>query len=302
MKKTLVYILIVIILLFVGYLSYYKFLMPKKSKNVINNKIELGEYKYQNYDINYVEEYNDNIMYSMISEVNFYIIDESNSGKLYIDGNKKLNLVIGSTSKKILEDLKFNTLYSDISTILNAYAISEDGKLYRFLLTENDADKLKTEEIEFDAEIMNFTNLKIKSYMNVDNNSLVVLASNGKMYDVYTMSLYNDKTIRINDEYLLYEDMTISNNDGKIIVLNGNNIKVKNILLINETGIFEKNPTSIIVTDNNKIIYVIGNKVYEYNKEVLNISKNNNKLVITFTDKSKIEINGIYDEELFDNK
>ena len=76
MKKTLVYILIVIILLFVGYLSYYKFLMPKKSKNVINNKIELGEYKYQNYDINYVEEYNDNIMYSMISEVNFYIIDE----------------------------------------------------------------------------------------------------------------------------------------------------------------------------------------------------------------------------------
>lgn len=298
--KVFIIIFIIIILSFIGYLTYYKF---SKNDNKKENKIELKDYKDQDYNINYEEKYEENILYSLIDNVEFTIDD--NIGKLYIDNNKKLKITLNSNDKSIIEDLKFNTLYvypSIDNIYLNAYALSENGKLYRISLVENNLDKLNIQEINSEIVITNLTDLKFKSYLELSNNSLVVLDIDGNMFDMLSNRLYDENIININDEYLLYGDMTISNIEGMRIVSNDKDVKVKNIIVLNDKGKFKNDPYVIIITNDDKIIYSINDEIYEYNKKVSKIENGNDKLIITFKDKSKMELNGIYDEELFGNK
>lgn len=298
--KILFIVLIVMVLVFVGYLTYYKY-KNETSENKIKSKIEMKDYRTDDNYVANADNYKDNIYNDVTLNYDFYINDESNNGRIYIDGNRKLNITLNSITKNIIENSKFNTLYKekDIDdSVLNVYALSEDSKLYHITLIENDVDKLNITEMSKGVVVSNITDLKLKGYLNIPINSIVVVTSDGYLYDVVCQRIYDEKIINVYDEYLLYGDKTISDLYGKMITSNGNYVKVKNIIVLNETDKFEKNPNVIIITDDNRIVYIDNEKLYEYGKVISKIEYSD-KIKITFTDKSKMELNGTYDWELF---
>lgn len=301
--KMVLILLIVILVVIISYLTYYKFF---KNDNKDLNNINLYKNGISNYEIiKYDESYKDNVMYSLINKIEFYIDKEENIGKLYIDNNKKLHISLNTDVKDLLEELNFNTLYnysSNNKDFLDAFALAENGVLYHIILVDNDISKIKLDKIDLDTDkIVNFTNLQTKGYFDTNHKSLIVLTSNGNFYDVYTKTYYIKDALYINDKYILYSDMTISDMKGRKFKSDDKDIKVKNIIMLSlADNVFAQHPTEIIITDDNRIMYVSSGEIYVYDKIISNINElENNIIVITFNDKSKIKFTGFYDKELF---
>lgn len=298
-------VFVIMFLVFVGYLSYYKFMKSDKSDSK-SFTFQYEGIKHIN-SIEYNESYKDNIFYNVINKIEFTVINDNNVGKLYIDDEKHLHISLNSSNKEVLENVKFNTLY-DASMFfekgLNAFGITEDGNLYKFVLNNDNLNELYINKIDIPNEkIVNFTNLKVKSYININHMSFVVLTAKNKLYDVYTLFPYDKDMMYINNEYILYSDMSISKINGEVFKKDNKDVKVKNIILVgmgNNISGFKNVPTEFIITSDNEMLYVEGDTIKKYNKYVSNISElENNIIVITFNDKSKIKFKGFYDKELF---
>ena len=77
----------------------------------------------------------------------------------------------------------------------------------------------------------------------------------------------------VKDKIIVYEDKKISSLDGRILKdKSKKDYKVKWVFEITEDNPFYKNPEILIITEDNKIIYLIEDKIYEYKKEISDIN------------------------------
>lgn len=308
--KLMLIFLISIMIVFFGYLSYYKFVKSKEN----NVEIEEPEYKLGDnvditYEIDYTGEYKESIINERVKEVEYFVTNEDEAiyGKLFIDVEDRLYIYDESNNKYklLLNGVKFKTLnnigYDGVSG-LYVYAISNDGDLYFIYLTMPSIDDIGIDKYDFKEKIDKFTILQFKNYLDNSENTNIVLTTSGKMIDVYSGVAYNPNIVNAFNEYLIFEDNTVCNMSGNWLTDKaGNKIKVKSLInLLEFEGVFKDSTNVIIVTEDNKIIYIKNDsEVYEYGKTISKIEYDGYEFNIYFTDKTSISFMGLYDEDIY---
>ena len=169
------------------------------------------------------------------------------------------------------------------------YLINTKEELYKLSIEDCNIANYTLNKIDTDYKIKNFTNLKYNSYLDIYISDIIVLADDGNMYNPINKILYDDNILNVLNEYLFYPDATISNYDGKLLKdNNGNNYKIKYIFNINiqDEQIEDFLGVNVaFITEDNKIIYVKNDEIYEisnikeikHNEDELTIIYDNNK-------------------------
>lgn len=297
MKKNIIYIILLIVILLVIYILNIR--TENENKYIINN---IGSEKKYDYGINYKEEYKEYIINDNIKEVSYSIANETDVmyGRVYISSNNKLYITDELNNKTyLLLDEEVLTIYNPFEdiTMCSIYAITKGGELYHVGLSQPYIKEKYSKKIELEYKVTNFTNLKFNSYNNAVYDSVVVLTDDGNMYDTSSLTVYNPNSLNVFGKYLIHVSNEISNFNSEFFVDKDNNYyKVKTIIISNNPiNELEGNPTIVIITEDNKLIYTFENKVYEYSENVKKIRiDNNNKIILEF-EKYKIDIDGYYD-------
>ena len=306
MKKKLIYIIIIVFIALIG-LTIYKYKVYEKNKNnyffsdtipeKTKNNIVYSEKKDQ-------EIYKEYIITNDLKDVEYRYIDNNKSitGKIYIDDNKNL-YITDIVNKKIYKpsNVKFKTMFKKDYPYKNIYIylISEDNNLYFLQLTNNDINKTSVTQIFMPGKIYNFTKLEYTLDAFPNSNSLFVLADDGNVYDVATLIRYNKNILSMFDDFYVYDDNTITDVYGNVIVDKDNNLyKIKYAFVTFDNNTFSGSNTKLIITDNNDLIYEKDNAQVMglFNKKVKDISFDEKvvgkagKLIITFKDNYKIKL------------
>jgi len=314
MKKKINLVLIILIIIIVTFLlilSFYKFGIKNNNKDQNDEKygiFDVGmEIEYL-YDINYLEEYKNNILTDIVKEVEYSMIFEDNLlyGKVYIGQNNKLYIYDELYKKSYLVlDKNVKTIYSNAenSNFCSVFAITTNGELYYISLTQPLISSLVVEKIDIPNKVVNFTNINLNYFVGTSLNSVVVLTNDGFMYDSLTLTRYNPNTLNVINKYIVYETNYISNINRKFLVNSKNEkYKVKVIAMSNEPIKDLKNhPNIIIITEDDKLIYLADdNKVYEYIKKIKLVGSNdNNLIVVVFEDDKYITFEGFYNSKFY---
>jgi len=189
------------------------------------------------------------------------------------------------------KDYPYNNIY--------IYLISEDNNLYFLQLNDNDINKTSVTQIFMPGKIYNFTKLEYTLDAFPNSNSLFVLADDGNVYDVATLIRYNKNILSMFDDFYVYDDNTITDVYGNVIVDKDNNLyKIKYAFVTFDNNTFSGSNTKLIITDNNDLIYEKDNAQVMglFNKKVKDISFDEKvvgkagKLIITFKDNYKIKL------------
>ena len=306
MKKKLIYIIIIVFIALIG-LTIYKYKVYEKNKNnyffsdtipeKTKNNIVYSEKKDQ--DI-----YKEYIITNDLKDVEYTYIDNNKSitGKIYIDDNKNL-YITDIVNKKIYKpsNVKFKTMFKKDYPYNNIYIylISEDNNLYFLQLNDNDINKTSVKQIFMPGKIYNFTKLEYTLDAFPNSNSLFVLADDDNVYDVATLIRYNKNILSMFDDFYVYDDNTITDVYGNVIVDKDNNLyKIKYAFVTFDNNTFSGSNTKLIITDNNDLIYEKDNAQVMglFNKKVKDISFDEKvvgkagKLIITFKDNYKIKL------------
>lgn len=296
-RKIVIFLLIVVVILLLSatYLNF--FYSPKEDEN-IGYRFDLGS-KVEFPNINYSEKYKDNIINENILSYEYEIIQSESVlyGKVYIDKDGYLYITDElKNAKRKLNDVKFKTLYKEISTNrLNVYALSNSGIVYKILLETTNMEDVKFHKIDFDKKIVKFTSLLIR--MTGSNTvGLVVLCDDDKMYDVETKLLYQEEYTKLYDKYIVYSDNTVSTLNGDMLVgYDHKNIKLVGYVQFNE-DIFREKPEIGLITTNDDLVFLQDEKhLYIYNKEIKSIEQiDGEKIQIIYKDNTYHEIKGYY--------
>lgn len=296
-RKIVIFLLIVVVILLLSatYLNF--FYSPKEDEN-IGYRLDLGS-KVEFSNINYSEKYKDNIINENILSYEYEIIQSESVlyGKVYIDKDGYLYITDElKNAKRKLNDVKFKTLYKEISTNrLNVYALSNSGIVYKILLETTNMEDVKFHKIDFDKKIVKFTSLLIR--MTGSNTvGLVVLCDDDKMYDVETKLLYQEEYTKLYDKYIVYSDNTVSTLNGDMLVgYDHKNIKLVGYVQFNE-DIFREKPEIGLITTNDDLVFLQDEKhLYIYNKEIKSIEQiDGEKIQIIYKDNTYHEIKGYY--------
>lgn len=306
MKKKLIYIIIIVFIALIG-LTIYKYKVYEKNKNnyffsdtipeKTKNNIVYSEKKDQ-------EIYKEYIITNDLKDVEYRYIDNNKSitGKIYIDDNKNL-YITDIVNKKIYKpsNVKFKTMFKKDYPYNNIYIylISEDNNLYFLQLTNNDINQTSVKQIFMPGKIYNFTKLEYTLDAFPNSNSLFVLADDDNVYDVATLIRYNKNILSMFDDFYVYDDNTITDVYGNVIVDKDNNLyKIKYAFVTFDNNTFSGSNTKLIITDNNDLIYEKDNAQVMglFNKKVKDISFDEKvvgkagKLIITFKDNYKIKL------------
>ena len=306
MKKKLIYIIIIVFIALIG-LTIYKYKVYEKNKNnyffsdtipeKTKNNIVYSEKKDQ-------EIYKEYIITNDLKDVEYRYIDNNKSitGKIYIDDNKNL-YITDIVNKKIYKpsNVKFKTMFKKDYPYKNIYIylISEDNNLYFLQLNDNDINKTSVTQIFMPGKIYNFTKLEYTLDAFPNSNSLFVLADDDNVYDVATLIRYNKNILSMFDDFYVYDDNTITDVYGNVIVDKDNNLyKIKYAFVTFDNNTFSGSNTKLIITDNNDLIYEKDNAQVMglFNKKVKDISFDEKvvgkagKLIITFKDNYKIKL------------
>ena len=308
-KKIFLFILILIIILLCG-LTVYKFLIAKEKKVEEFKNITL-ELKKEDLvtDKKDKDLYSANIINDIVKRKNYELVikDKGINGDIYIDVDSNLYINDNNSNIYKISSLSFKTLYKidEFNGLLNLYALSNDGKLYNIFLNSLDIKSTVITEIAKSFKITNFTNIKINDPYSYFNTNIVVLSENGNMYEPRTGLRYTNKLITFMGQYYVFEDNTIANSSGKLLKNGDNYYKIKYYLSFMENNSPFKDVNSIVLTEDNKIIYCIENSdvLKVYNKTIKNIEYKIDekeyktvKLKITFTDNSIMNLDSIYTE------
>lgn len=307
-KKNIVLKIVIALLsiLIVG-LTIYK-LLNNNNNNEKNNKINsVGNLVQYTHDIQYIDAYKDNVINDIITNVEYNITSGNDVlyGEYFIADNSKLYITNKINNNKYLAlDKNVKTIYSNKEGINSSsiYVITEDKKLYYINLTEPNINSLIVKEILTPSPVLNFTNLKINSFIG-DTLSVVVLCEDNKMYYSNPIIEYNDNIIEIMDKYIVYPDGVITNINGNVLINENNSFYVaKNIIYANEPiKELEYNPNLIIITEDDKLIYLIdSDKTFEYSLSVEYVAlDDDNNIKIIFEDNSELVFEGYYNQKYY---
>ena len=288
----------ILILIIIGIILFLIFLWNYKIKianvNTTNGikiseelkNIERKDYqeRYKRYIVNDIEVYYE---YEIVN------LNDISYGNIYIDKEQHLNIQDKYNKKhETIKSDTFKTLYvveSDNISRLDVYLINTKEELYKLSIEDCNIANYTLNKIDTDYKIKNFTNLKYNSYLDIYISDIIVLADDGNMYNPINKILYDDNILNVLNEYLVYPDATISNYDGKLLKdNNGNNYKIKYIFNINiqDEQIEDFLGVNVaFITEDNKIIYVKNDEIYEisnikeikHNEDELTIIYDNNK-------------------------
>lgn len=288
----------ILILIIIGIILFLIFLWNYKIKIVNVNttngikiseelkNIERKDYQeqYKQYIVNDIEVYYE---YEIVN------LNDISYGNIYIDKEQHLNIQDKYNKKhETIKSDTFKTLYvveSDNISRLDVYLINTKEELYKLSIEDCNIANYTLNKIDTDYKIKNFTNLKYNSYLDIYISDIIVLADDGSMYNPINKILYDDNILNVLNEYLVYPDATISNYDGKLLKdNNGNNYKIKYIFNINiqDEQIEDFLGVNVaFITEDNKIIYVKNDEIYEisnikeikHNEDELTIIYDNNK-------------------------
>lgn len=288
----------ILILIIIGIILFLIFLWNYKIKIVNVNttngikileelkNIEKKDYQeqYKQYIVNDIEVYYE---YEIVN------LNDISYGNIYIDKEQHLNIQDKYNKKQeTIKSDTFKTLYvveSDNISRLDVYLINTKEELYKLSIEDCNIANYTLNKIDTDYKIKNFTNLKYNSYLDIYISDIIVLADDGNMYNPINKILYDDNILNVLNEYLVYPDATISNYDGKLLKdNNGNNYKIKYIFNINIQDEQIEDFLGInvaFITEDNKIIYVKNDEIYEisnikeikHNEDELTIIYDNNK-------------------------
>ena len=313
MKNKLIYVIIFLFVILIGITIYkYKvydknekkhYFIPMMPSNMRSPRVKVTS--------NVKEEEKDKILYKEyiitddLKEIEYtYIVNNNKSitGKIYIDDNKNL-YITDVVNKKVYKpsNVKFKTMFKKDYPYNNIYIylISEDNNLYFLQLTNNDINKTSVKQIFMPGKIYNFTKLEYTLDAFPNSNSLFVLADDDNVYDVATLIRYNKNILSMFDDFYVYDDNTITEVYGNVIVDKDNNLyKIKYAFVTFDNNTFSGSNTKLIITDNNDLIYEKDNAQVMglFNKKVKDISFDEKvvgkagKLIITFKDNYKIKL------------
>ena len=139
-----------------------------------------------------------------------------------------------------------------------------------------------------------------------------MLSEDGKIYDINTGLIYDERTISLYNQIYVYHNKTMTNDIGHLITNNkGELYKIKYIFTTQSNNEMFKDITPIImVTENNEFLYFDNEMmyVYEFDKKVKNVKFDqyypyiDGKLNITFEDDYKVEFTARCNEYYCINK
>ena len=302
MKKVYIFIIILLVLL-VGSLTFYKFVYLKdKPVNNVDKNVEMVRKdvkKEEKDEVTYQSDIiNDNVLSSS------YKIDTI-TGSIYIDTKDK-KLYISDTTNNITEkisDTSFVTMYvTDKDEMFTAYLISENKEVYFVYLMDEDIKNVRVNKMNLEFKVERFTNLKFKTNSSIVD-SVIVLASDGYMYDLISGMGYSSDIISLDNMYYVYGDKTIANSYGYMLKNDKDEYyKIKNYLYLLDNKVFD-GVNALIITDKNELIYSKNgsNIITTYGKKVseVKVSKGVDTLInatIVFTDGTNIKLHSINSE------
>ena len=308
-KKNIILLsLLVILVAFIIFITVYKFKFSSKNKEKyyftwtsVERKKE-NNYSNDNLD---KDKYDDYIIKENNLKIEYTFFDSENSikGQVYIGTDKYL--YISDINRDLIyraSTNKFRTMYTKsihYDEGIYIYLISEDNKLYSLELTSNDITKAALNQINTSMEVMNFVDLEFLKDINDTPNTLFVLANDGNIYDIASKIRYNENIKILYNNLYVFNDNTMTNEYGKILESSDNTpYKIKYIFQTYDDNKFSGKNTKIIITEDNKLLYIENeiDYVYQFNKSVKDINFNvyypyiKGNLKLTFDDDSFVEL------------
>lgn len=305
-KKFVLIILIILILLFLLIITIYKFNIS--TPNYLTFDIEKINRNIKAIDLSM---YSNDIITknSWSNEYEFDLNSESGwkfSGKLYSENDA---LYLSDTTNNVTQEVLNEEIIQLVRLIDDenpntfiCYALTKSNDLYYMELRGHDINSFIVNKVNNDIKVKNLTLINYK-YYDVDAFSImIVLSTDDKLYYMPNNALYEPNSTIVGDSYILYSDMSISTNDGLMLKDESkNNYIAKCIFLLSNENPFEGNPQYIIYTIDNRIIYVVDNKLYLYNKKVKSVSSNDdsNNVIFKFDDNTEIKLDAYYNKDYF---
>lgn len=299
-------VLILLIALFIIVLSITIYAAFFREKNVYDDgesPLKLDEKIDLISNIDYLNEYKDNVINDNNTLFEFDIILDKDSlyGKIYLDEEKFPHIVNTKTNQDYkFMNIKFKTLYQ-IATLgvqkLEAYGITENGDVYRFILDDASINSIKYYKMNNIANASKFTNLKVECY-ECSILGMVVLGDDNKMYDVDSGLLYRPDYKKYYDKYIVFPDDTITNYDGRSFLDFDNYlVEIAGFIVYEDSDVFLKNSNGVlIVAKDGFLMYLYDNNLYMFDKAAINIDNDyeKNTVNIEFFDKTKKSLKGYY--------
>lgn len=299
-------VLILLIALFIIVLSITIYAAFFREKNVYDDgesPLKLDEKIDLISNIDYLNEYKDNVINDNNTLFEFDIILDKDSlyGKIYLDEEKFPHILNTKTNQDYkFMNIKFKTL-DQIATLgvqkLEAYGITENGDVYRFILDDVSINSIKYYKMNNIANASKFTNLKVECY-ECNILGMVVLGDDNKMYDVDSGLLYRPDYKKYYDKYIVFPDDTITNYDGRrFLDFDGYFVEIAGFIVYEDSDVFLKNSNGVlIVAKDGFLMYLYDNNLYMFDKAAINIDNDyeKNTVNIEFFDKTKKSLKGYY--------
>lgn len=299
-------VLILLIALFIIVLSitiYAAFFREKKVYDDGESPLKLDEKIDLISNIDYLNEYKDNVINDNNTSFEFDIILDKDSlyGKIYLDEEKFPHIVNTKTNQdNKFMNIKFKTLYQ-IATLgvqkLEAYGITENGDVYRFILDDVSINSIKYYKMNNIANASKFTNLKVECY-ECSILGMVVLGDDNKMYDVDSGLLYRPDYKKYYDKYIVFPDDTITNYDGRrFLDFDSYFVEIAGFIVYEDTDTFLKNSNGVLIVGKDGfLMYLYDNNLSMFDKAAISIDNDyaNNTVNIEFFDKTKKSLKGNY--------
>lgn len=304
MKNKKILILVIILCLIVLSITIYAAFFRKKivyddgeTPLKLDERIELDT------SIDYLTEYKDNIINEDITSLDYDIITDNWSlyGKIYLDNEKYPHISNTNTNQDYkFMDVKFKSLYLVIgigTEKLEAYGITLDGEVYRFILDLPSIKDIKFYKMKYISNAVKFTNLKVEFY-ECKILGAVVLGEDNKMYDVDSGLLYAPGYMKLFDKYIVFYDDTIATYDGRRLLDYDNYyVEIAGFIKYEDTDKFLPNSNGILIVDKSGfLMYLYDNDLYMFDKagDYFENDPENNTVNITFFDKTKKTLKGYF--------
>ena len=282
MKK--IKIILVILIVFVIGLTVYKY-SYYDNRGIKNHYFEYTEIKNKKRDViqNDIldkDTYAENIIKESVFYKYYSLSNEQGNinGKIYIGTDKNLYITNDddNSTYRISID-KYKTLYMKDYQFegVYAYLLTEDGRLVIMELTKNDITKATAVDYAVNLKITNFVDIEFKSDAYKPGNTMFILAENGKIYDINSGIRYNEDIISLFNVIYVHGDKTMSDVYGNMLEdKDGKYYKIKDIFWLLDGNNFIKNNVPIILTDDNKFLYMDfeSSNVYEFSKKIIDVN------------------------------